>query len=58
MKRGLRLGLDDALARDGEGPKTCLYEERIETGLEGGLAFRLRGPKTCLYEERIETLSP
>ena len=33
MKRGLRLGLDDALARDGEGPKTCLYEERIETAL-------------------------
>ena len=37
-------------------PKTCLYEERIETRLLDLLVLgTLDGPKTCLYEERIET---
>ena len=37
------------------GPKTCLYEERIETERSEEQVRHNDWPKTCLYEERIET---
>ena len=54
MKRGLRLRPEGGHLRLGGGPKTRLYEERIET-TQSSATFSSQRPKTRLYEERIET---
>ena len=55
MKRGLRLPLRWLRLFCRSRPKTCLYEERIETPMVDSTRLTKSWPKTCLYEERIET---